>query len=101
MIYIYNIIYRAHCLSFDCIYTYIYYIYVILYIIYIMYILYIYYIYIYIYIYVYTCRVNLRIPSECGKIRTRKTPNTNTFHAVIYLVNVKKSTVISKFVHIY
>ena len=29
--------------------------------------------------------VNLRIHSECGKIRTRKTPNTDTFHAVIYM----------------
>ena len=27
-------------------------------------------------------RVSLRIPSECGKIRTRKSPNTDTFHAV-------------------
>ena len=26
--------------------------------------------------------VNLRIQSKCGKIRTRKTPNTDTFHAV-------------------
>ena len=26
--------------------------------------------------------LNLRIQSECGKIRTRKTPNTDTFHAV-------------------
>ena len=24
----------------------------------------------------------IRIQSECGKIRTRKTPNTDTFHAV-------------------
>ena len=27
-------------------------------------------------------RVSLRIQSECGKIRTRITPNTDTFHAV-------------------
>ena len=27
--------------------------------------------------------VSLRIQYECGKIRTRKTPNTGTFHAVI------------------
>ena len=27
--------------------------------------------------------VSLRIQSECGKIWTRKTPNTDTFHAVI------------------
>ena len=26
--------------------------------------------------------VNLHINSECGKIRTRKTPNTDTFYAV-------------------
>ena len=26
--------------------------------------------------------VNLRIQSECGKIRTRKTPNKDTFYAV-------------------
>ena len=27
----------------------------------------------------------LRNQSKCGKIRTRKTPNTDTFHAIIYL----------------
>ena len=27
--------------------------------------------------------VSLRIQSEYGKVRTRKTPNTDTFHAVI------------------
>ena len=26
--------------------------------------------------------VSLRIHSACGKIQTRKTPNTDTFHAV-------------------
>ena len=26
--------------------------------------------------------VSLRVQSECGKIRTRKTPNTDIFHAV-------------------
>ena len=26
--------------------------------------------------------VSIRIQSECGKIRTRKAPNTDTFHAV-------------------
>ena len=26
--------------------------------------------------------VSLRIQSECGKIRTKKTPNTDTFHAM-------------------
>ena len=29
--------------------------------------------------------VSLRIQSECGKIRTRKTPNTGTFHAMFVL----------------
>ena len=29
-------------------------------------------------------RLSLRIQSECGKIRTRITPNTDTFHAVIF-----------------
>ena len=27
--------------------------------------------------------VSLRIQSKCGKIRTRKTPNTNIFHEVL------------------
>ena len=31
------------------------------------------------------CSVSFRIQSECGKIRTRKTPNTDTFHAVGYI----------------
>ena len=29
--------------------------------------------------------VSLRIQSKCVKIWTRKTPNTDTFHAVIYI----------------
>ena len=29
------------------------------------------------------CVKSVRIQSECGKIRTRKTPNTDAFHAVI------------------
>ena len=29
-------------------------------------------------------RVNLRIQSACGKMRKRKTPNTNTFYAVCH-----------------
>ena len=33
-------------------------------------------------------RVSLRIQSECGKIRTRKTPNTDTFYAVIVKVKL-------------
>ena len=28
------------------------------------------------------CRVSLLIQSKCGKMRTRITPNTDTFHAV-------------------
>ena len=28
-------------------------------------------------------RVSLRIQSKCGKIRTRKTPNADTFHAMM------------------
>ena len=27
--------------------------------------------------------VNIRIQSQCGKIRTRKTPDTDTFYAVV------------------
>ena len=30
-----------------------------------------------------TITVSLRIQSECGKIRTRKTLNKNTFHTVL------------------
>ena len=33
---------------------------------------------------VFRCFVSLRIQSKCGKIRTRKTPNTDTFHAVLH-----------------
>ena len=32
--------------------------------------------------------VSLRIQSECGKMRTRITPNTDTFYAVILLVKI-------------
>ena len=32
-----------------------------------------------------TYSVSLRIHSECGKIRTRKTPNTDTFYAALDL----------------
>ena len=31
--------------------------------------------------------VSLNIQPECGKIRTRKTPNTGTFHAVIFITH--------------
>ena len=33
---------------------------------------------------------NIRILSECGKIRTWKTPNTNTFHTVLISLNFLK-----------
>ena len=33
--------------------------------------------------------VSLRIQSECGKIWTRITPNTDTFHAVIKMKSIK------------
>ena len=34
--------------------------------------------------------VSLRIQSECWKIRTRKTPNTSTFHAVFVAYTATK-----------
>ena len=34
--------------------------------------------------------VSLRIQSECGKIQTRETPNSDTFHAVEVFVKFKK-----------
>ena len=33
--------------------------------------------------------VSLRIHPECGKIRTRKTPNTNTFHVVNIMEGIR------------
>ena len=36
--------------------------------------------------------VSFRIQSKCGKIQTSKTPNTDTFHAVIFNVIIKTST---------
>ena len=35
---------------------------------------------------------SLRIQSECGKMQSRKTPNTDTFHAVIF-VNISQKMV--------
>ena len=35
---------------------------------------------------------SLRIQSECGKIRTRKTPNMDTFHATSFLNTVSNVT---------
>ena len=37
-------------------------------------------------------RVNLRVQSECEKIRTRITPNTDTFHAV-YFTHSRRSNI--------
>ena len=34
----------------------------------------------------------VRIQSECGKIRTKKTPNTDTFHAV-FMINTGRNVV--------
>ena len=39
-------------------------------------------------------RVSLRIWSECGKIRTRKTPNTDTFRAVFLVSKLCRNRVI-------
>ena len=36
-------------------------------------------------------RVSPRIQSECEKIRTRKTPNTDTFHAELVANELKKT----------
>ena len=41
----------------------------------------------------------LRIQSECGKIRTRKTPYLDTFHAVIYQVPKVITLSFRKFIH--
>ena len=35
--------------------------------------------------------VSLRIQFESGKVRTRKTPNTDTFHAVLYAAGKLKA----------
>ena len=35
------------------------------------------------------CEVSPRIQSECGKIRTRKTANTDTFHAVFDSIQIR------------
>ena len=37
-----------------------------------------------------TYGVNLHIQSKCGKIRTRKTANTDTFHVVTFTFNTLK-----------
>ena len=44
-------------------------------------------------------KVNLRTQLECGKIRTRKTPNTVTFHAVLSmkLISITESFTLSIF----
>ena len=51
--------------------------------------------------------VSLRIQSKCGKIWTRKTPNTDTFHAVLFIyfvldknnIEVETSCLIQFFIH--
>ena len=42
------------------------------------------------------CRVSLRIQSDCGKMRTRITPNTNTFHSVLIMKVFLSAKVISE-----
>ena len=36
-------------------------------------------------------RISLRIQSECEKMRTRRTPNTDTFYAVSTIATMQKS----------
>ena len=36
------------------------------------------------------CSVSLQIQSECGKIRTRITPNTDTFYAACYYLTANR-----------
>ena len=38
--------------------------------------------------------VSLHIQSECGKMQTRITPNTDTFHAVIVICNLGRSLIV-------
>ena len=38
-------------------------------------------------------RVSLRIQSKCGKIRTRMTPNTDTFYAVKVYASMLKTII--------
>ena len=40
--------------------------------------------------------VSLRIQSDCGKMRTRITPNTNTFHSVLIMKVFLSAKVISE-----
>ena len=45
--------------------------------------------------------VSLRIQSECGTIRTRKTPNTDTFHAVVFFhKKILKELSLNSFFHL-
>ena len=41
--------------------------------------------------------VSLRIQSECGKMRTRITPNTDTFYAVLPFLYIKTGFYIKQF----
>ena len=40
-------------------------------------------------------RVCLHIQSECGKIRTKKTPNKDTFHAVMFSLATRETSKVS------
>ena len=44
--------------------------------------------------------VSLRIPSKCGKIRTRKTPNTDTFHVVSITAENDRDFIRSGYYHL-
>ena len=44
--------------------------------------------------------VSLRIQSKCGKMRTRITPNTETYYTVkFYLINTVLQQTLDKFIH--
>ena len=45
--------------------------------------------------------VSLRIQSECGEIRTRKTPNMNTFHTGLLSRVIPKAICFYLIIHIY
>ena len=42
-------------------------------------------------------RLSHRIQPKCGEIRARKTPNTDTFHSVVYSLQMKNKKEISGF----
>ena len=43
-------------------------------------------------------QVSLRIQSECGKIRTRKTPNTDPFYTVLNITYIFEELLLAAFV---